>query len=61
MNGQTFDAYVHLAGSVGRFGRGGKVITVVEGNEAAGLDEAGKMLRVFKEVGVTPVRFSHFD
>ncbi|KAJ8474752.1 hypothetical protein ONZ45_g15842 [Pleurotus djamor] len=54
VNGQTFDAYVHLAGRVGRFGRGGKVITVVEGNEAAGLDEAGKMLRVFKEVGVTP-------
>ncbi|TFK36819.1 P-loop containing nucleoside triphosphate hydrolase protein [Crucibulum laeve] len=35
VSGRSVDAYLHLAGRVGRFGRGGKVITVVEEKEDA--------------------------
>lgn len=43
VNGRTVDAYLHIAGRVGRFGRGGKVITVVEkGTEVEEVDEEHK-------------------
>jgi superfamily II DNA/RNA helicase len=38
VRGKSIDAYLHIAGRVGRFGRGGQIITVVEGNDAP--DEA---------------------
>ncbi|TFL06732.1 P-loop containing nucleoside triphosphate hydrolase protein [Pterulicium gracile] len=31
VRGKSIDAYLHVAGRVGRFGRGGKVVTVVQG------------------------------
>jgi superfamily II DNA/RNA helicase len=68
VNGRVIDAYLHIAGRVGRFGRGGKVITVVEkgepvdeGEEKSGITEAAKMLRILQEISVTAVQFEHFD
>ncbi|KAF8078735.1 P-loop containing nucleoside triphosphate hydrolase protein [Lyophyllum atratum] len=71
VNGKTVDTYVHLAGRVGRFGRGGKVITVVEkeketvetedGERRVVVTEGSKMLRILKTINEQPVSFSHFD
>lgn len=41
VNGRTVDAYLHLAGRVGRFGRGGKVITVIEKEKDAETSDEG--------------------
>jgi Helicase conserved C-terminal domain len=57
VTGRTVDAYIHVAGRVGRFGRGGKVITVVEKDE----DVATKMSKILKGIEVTAVQFEHFD
>lgn len=76
VDGRTVDAYLHIAGRVGRFGRGGKIITVVEGrsrdqddltkaeveNTTGGKgDDVSKMKRILEEIWVTPSRFEHFD
>jgi superfamily II DNA/RNA helicase len=64
VTGRTVDAYVHVAGRVGRFGRGGKVITVVEKNEdmdEGPTTESSKMSRILSDIQVTPVQFEHFD
>jgi len=69
VTGKTVDAYVHLAGRVGRFGRGGKVITVVEketdsredGEGRGMVTEGSKMLRILRTVNVQPVSVVHFD
>lgn len=58
VTGRAVDGYVHIAGRVGRFGRGGKVITVVEKDEEV---EGGKMRRILKTIQVPAVRFEHFD
>jgi hypothetical protein len=54
------DTYVHVAGRVGRFGRGGKVVCVVDG-DAEGAKRARKFSLIFKELGVQPTRFEHFE
>ncbi|KAJ7596905.1 P-loop containing nucleoside triphosphate hydrolase protein, partial [Mycena floridula] len=58
------DTYVHLAGRVGRFGRGGRVVTFVEKGEDLESDwksfqapDASRMLNMFKRISVTPVRY----
>ncbi|KAG6818029.1 hypothetical protein H0H87_009184 [Tephrocybe sp. NHM501043] len=72
VNGRTVDAYVHLAGRVGRFGRGGKVITVVEkeadveeveedGGRRGVVTEGSKMERILATINEKPVAFVHFD
>ncbi|KAL0951341.1 hypothetical protein HGRIS_008045 [Hohenbuehelia grisea] len=68
MTGRTIDAYLHIAGRVGRFGRGGRVVSVVESTRdeddddaVVPVDEAAKMVRIFREAGVRPVIFEHFD
>lgn len=63
---RAVDAYLHVAGRVGRFGRGGRVVTLVEKSSgqvgaAEGGGEAGKMIRILKTIEVTPVRFGGFD
>ncbi|KAF8167792.1 P-loop containing nucleoside triphosphate hydrolase protein [Crassisporium funariophilum] len=62
VNGRTVDGYVHIAGRVGRFGRKGKVITVVEAGEASSVlvTEADKMVRILKTIGVRPVVFENY-
>lgn len=64
VTGQTVDAYLHIAGRVGRFGRGGKVITVVEKDkdmETGPTTGSSKMRRILDTINVTPVQFQHFD
>ncbi|KAI0639701.1 P-loop containing nucleoside triphosphate hydrolase protein [Trametes polyzona] len=63
------DSYLHVAGRVGRFGRGGKVISVVadrhevvrENGRKAIRDEPRMMGVLLKKVGITPTRFEHFE
>lgn len=55
VNGRSVDAYVHIAGRVGRFGRRGRVVSVVE--SAA---EGEKVQRILRTMGAVPVRFEHF-
>lgn len=67
MKGQLVDEYLHIAGRVGRFGRGGKVITFINDNK--GLESGSlpserilpRVLRVFHEIGAQPVIFEPFD
>lgn len=74
-DGQTLDAYLHIAGRVGRFGRGGKVVTVIEGPSEAALpvdvidservarpkNDVERMKKVLRELRIVPTQFSHFD
>ena len=68
LDGGSVDSYLHVAGRVGRFGRGGKVISVVadrhEVVEANGKkkmrDEPRLMKTMFRKMGINAVRFEHF-
>lgn len=63
------DPYLHAAGRVGRFGRGGKVVTVLEepretladGKPVSGMDEVKRMANILGEAGIVPTKFEHFD
>jgi len=50
------DGYVHVAGRVGRFGRRGRVITVVSEQT-----QAARIRRLLSAIGQQPVLFEHFD
>lgn len=66
---QRVDTYLHIAGRVGRFGRGGKVVTLLEEEretvgkkgEAKVVREAERMSALLRQLDITPVRFEHFD
>jgi Helicase conserved C-terminal domain len=68
LEGRGIDAYLHAAGRVGRFGRGGKVISILEerydaisaDGKKVGRDEPGKLTRLLKLAGITLTRFEHF-
>lgn len=62
------DPYLHAAGRVGRFGRGGKVVTVLEeprrslpDGKPDGLDEVKRMGNILQEAGIIPTKFEHFE
>lgn len=71
------DAYVHVAGRVGRSGRGGKVVSFIEATavdfatedaDAAQEDKAAarqgdlwRLQRVFKRLGLRATAFPHFS
>ncbi|KIJ68564.1 hypothetical protein HYDPIDRAFT_146830 [Hydnomerulius pinastri MD-312] len=62
------DVYLHVAGRVGRFGRRGKVITVVEerkeetqGKKVVVTDDPKKMTIVLKRIGIKATKLEHFD
>ncbi|KAG1866452.1 P-loop containing nucleoside triphosphate hydrolase protein [Suillus tomentosus] len=63
------DVYQHVAGRVGRFGRRGKVITIVEGRrESEGKngkvcvrDDSKKMDIMLKKLGISTTKLEHFD
>ncbi|KAG2159743.1 P-loop containing nucleoside triphosphate hydrolase protein [Suillus bovinus] len=67
--GGAGDVYQHVAGRVGRFGRQGKVITIVEGRrESEGKngkvcvrDDSKKMDIMLKKLGIGATRLEHFD
>jgi len=56
IDGRSMDSYLHIAGRVGRFGRNGKVITVVED-----ADDLEGMKVILKELRIKPSRFEYFD
>ena len=67
MKSQFVDEYLQIAGRVGRFGRGGKVVSFINDNREG---EHGKppsdsqvprFLHTFDHIGVKPVRFEHFE
>lgn len=61
---RVLDTYLHVAGRVGRFWRGGKVITILEEAEAGeGVvkDDSARMNSIFKRLDITPTQFEHFD
>ncbi|KAF9455026.1 P-loop containing nucleoside triphosphate hydrolase protein, partial [Macrolepiota fuliginosa MF-IS2] len=61
VTGRTVDAYVHVSGRVGRFGRRGTVITVVDGGSEDSVGGDGeRMKRILREIGVAPVHFRQF-
>lgn len=69
----TADAYLHVAGRVGRFGKSGKVITILEprhevvrekvkGKEKISFkDEPAWVKKIYRQVEVTPTKFEHFS
>ncbi|KAF9229169.1 P-loop containing nucleoside triphosphate hydrolase protein [Gyrodon lividus] len=66
--GRAGDAYLHVAGRVGRFGRQGKVITVLEekkvektGRKVVVTDDPRKMTILLSRIGIKPARLEHFD
>lgn len=67
--GRAGDVYQHVAGRVGRFGRRGKVITIVEGrreNEEKNgkvcvRDDSKKMDVMLKKLGIGATKLEHFD
>lgn len=69
LDGGKVDSYLHVAGRVGRFGRGGKVISVVgerhivvEVNGKQRIrDEPQLMQTMLKKMGIRAVKYEHFD
>ena len=65
VNSQAVDSYLHIAGRVGRFGRGGKVVTFIEDTATEGGQkkngEVELMLRVLETINVGPAKFVAFD
>ncbi len=62
VTGRSVDAYVHVSGRVGRFGRRGTVVTVVNSeSEGSGMSEGERMKRILREIGVAPVHFRQFQ
>jgi hypothetical protein len=67
--GRSVDQYLHMAGRVGRFGRPGKVITVLGAPPPTAEDPNGKrmghesqsMMKVFRRLGLVPAKFEHFN
>lgn len=65
----TADAYLHVAGRVGRFGKPGKVVTVLESrrqvagkrkDKIAYKDEPKWLNKIYRAIDVTPTKFEHF-
>jgi superfamily II DNA/RNA helicase len=50
------NSYRHVSGRVGRFGRGGSVVTVLEKRREDG-DEPGRYLRLLKSIGMTTSKY----
>ncbi|KAH9944132.1 P-loop containing nucleoside triphosphate hydrolase protein [Epithele typhae] len=63
------DSYIHVAGRVGRFGRGGKVITVLEerprvrdkSGELKEINGPKRVLHMLGKLQVAPAKLSHFE
>jgi superfamily II DNA/RNA helicase len=67
------DSYTHIAGRTGRFGKSGKIVTIVEKIEEeiddgkggrkkrVVKDEERKMRGILREMGIIPRKVDHFD
>ena len=67
MDALNHDSYAHAAGRVGRFGKSGKVITVVtkrfsktHGEKTTWVDEPMKLKQIYQRLEITPVQVEHF-
>lgn len=60
VTGRSIDAYLHVSGRVGRFGRRGTVVTVVDKEATETVTAGERMKRILREIGVAPVRFRQF-
>ncbi|EGO05207.1 hypothetical protein SERLA73DRAFT_45333 [Serpula lacrymans var. lacrymans S7.3] len=67
-DGRMADSYLHVAGRVSRFGRNGKVITVLEDRQEVKekkkvriRDEPKKMALILRQLGIIPAKLEHFD
>nr|VWO94311.1 Pre-mRNA-splicing ATP-dependent RNA helicase PRP28 (EC [Ganoderma boninense] len=68
LDGGAVDSYLHIAGRVGRFGRGGSVISVLadehevvrEDGKLSKRDEPRMMGTMLKKMGIRPVKLEHF-
>lgn len=60
VTGRSVDAYMHVAGRVGRFGRRGTVVTVVEEKDGMPETAGSRMKRILRQVGAAAVRFRQF-
>ena len=67
MDALNHDSYAHAAGRVGRFGKSGKVIAVVDGRysvkggkKAVWVDEPMKLKQIYQRLKITPVQVEHF-
>jgi hypothetical protein len=67
------DSYTHIAGRTGRFGKSGKIVTIVEKYEEevddgeggkkkrVVKDEGKKMKGILREMSIVPRKVEHFD
>lgn len=55
------DTYVHVAGRVGRFGRTGRVVCVVDDEGAEAELRRRRFSLIFRELGIQPTRMEHFE
>jgi len=58
--GRSGDSYLHVGGRVGRFGRKGKVVTILDARRARG-DEWKRMAVMLKRLGIAPTQYAHFE
>ncbi|OSC99493.1 P-loop containing nucleoside triphosphate hydrolase protein [Trametes coccinea BRFM310] len=69
LDNAAVDSYLHVAGRVGRFGRSGKVISVVaerhkvqlDNGKATMRDEPRMMTVLLKKAGLRATKFEHFE
>jgi hypothetical protein len=61
--GRKADGYLHIAGRVGRFGRGGQVVTVLDklAEDDTPSKIPKKMQVLLRELKIVPTKFEHFD
>ncbi|KAF9270136.1 P-loop containing nucleoside triphosphate hydrolase protein [Marasmius fiardii PR-910] len=56
---RTLDTYIHTAGRVGRFGKKGMVVSVIDG-EQDDQREVKRMDKILKRLGILPVKLKQF-
>ncbi|KAK7059063.1 hypothetical protein VNI00_001687 [Paramarasmius palmivorus] len=61
---RTLDAYIHSAGRTGRFGKKGKVISVIDDNSTSHEVEGTSvkaMRKILRRLGIRPLKLKHFE
>ncbi|KAG7099122.1 hypothetical protein E1B28_000995 [Marasmius oreades] len=57
---RTLDTYIHVAGRVGRFGKKGRVISIIDG-EQNDQQEVKRMDKILKRLGIQPMKLKEFS
>lgn len=65
---KSSSTYAHIAGRVGRFGKPGKVITVIDapytvrvGKKVQNHDDVTRVAQIYKKLDITPVHLDYFS